>query len=160
MIKLTRKYIRATTCLSLSSTTHHEAWIRQHLFRARILQRVAQSRPSSFPSLLQILLGRPFAWKQTAHAGSSLVPRSLKTPFILARSFSLSPPLPCCVAYGFDGVLWRSKCTLKKSRRTDGKSHARTHHHVARTSNLSHGHPDFPWGDFPARPGLNQRRGS
>ena len=56
--------------------------------------------------------------------------------------------------------LWRSKCTLKKSRRTDGKSHARTHHHVARTSNLSHGHPDFPWGDFPARPGLNQRRGS
>ena len=31
---------------------------------------------------------------------------------------------------------------------------------VARTSNLSHGHPDIPWGYFPARPGINQTRGA
>lgn len=33
-------------------------------------------------------------------------------------------------------------------------------HAHARTSHSSHGHPDFPWGNFPPRPGLNQRQGS
>ena len=42
---------------------------------------------SSF--LLQIWLGYPFRWKPTAYIQSSSVPRSLKTPSILTKLFSL-----------------------------------------------------------------------
>ena len=56
--------------------------------------------------------------------------------------------------------LWQSKCILKRSRCTDGKLHGCSHHHIAHTSHSSHRHPDFPCGDFPAHPGLNQRWGN
>ena len=68
--------------------------------------------------------------------------------------------LPMAVKVHIKEITSHGREVARTGSRTHGKSHARTHHHVARTSNLSHGHPDFPWGDFPARPGLNQRRGS